>query len=319
MKAVFLDYATIGARELDSAPLFAVMPELEIYDDTSNEQRAARVHDAAIVLTNKVHIRRDLFEQAGSLRFIGVTATGTDNIDLAAAEENGVAVANIRAYCTQSVVEHVFAVMLNLTHNIARYHRSVREGNWQRSDNFCMLDYPIRELSAMTLGLVGRGELGRGVERIAKQFGTNVMIARRAGTEAQAGDGRHDLREVLQAADVVSLHCPLTDATRGLIGADELALMKPTAILINTARGGLVDSAALAAALAEGQIGAAAIDVLAQEPPFDGDPLLDYEGDNLIVTPHIAWGTREARQNAVNELAANVKAFLNGQERNRVV
>lgn len=319
MKAVFLDYATIGAKELDSTPLLEVMPDLEIFDDTPDSKRAERVRDAEIVMTNKVRIRRELFEQAGSLKFIGVTATGTDNIDLDAAREHGVAVANIRAYCTRSVVEHVFAVMLNLTHNIARYDRSVRSGKWQQSDDFCMLDFPIRELSAMTLGLVGHGELGRGVERIAKQFGMTVMVARRAGTGAQRGDGRHDLHELLPVADVVSLHCPLTDATRGLIGAEELALMKPTAILINTARGGLVDSAALAAALGESRIAAAAIDVLAQEPPVDGDPLLDYDGDNLIITPHIAWATREARQNALDELAENVRAFLNGEERNRIV
>ncbi len=171
----------------------------------------------------------------------------------------------------------------------------------------------------MTIGIVGYGVLGSGVAEVARQFGMSVMIARRPGRAATTGDGRHDLRDVLTECDALSLHCPLTDATRGLIGADELKLMKPTAVLINTARGGLVDSTALVDALADGKIAAAAIDVLPNEPPVDGDPLLDYAGDNLIITPHIAWGTVEARQNAINEVAENVRAFLAGEKRNRVV
>jgi glycerate dehydrogenase len=171
----------------------------------------------------------------------------------------------------------------------------------------------------MTIGIVGHGELGRGVEKIARQFGMSVLIARRRGQDATGDDGRTDLQDLLQQSDVVSLHCPLTDETRGLIGAVELRLMKPNAILINTARGGLVDSEALVDALSSGEISAAAIDVLPQEPPVDGNPLLDYAGDNLIVTPHIAWATVEARQNAIVESALNVAAFLAGEERNRVV
>jgi glycerate dehydrogenase len=181
-----------------------------------------------------------------------------------------------------------------------------------------MLGYPLRELSAMTIGIVGYGELGRGVARVAEAFGMNVLVSARPGSDS-VGVGRTPFDEFLAACDVISLHCPLTDDTHGLIGRDELEQMKDSAILINTARGGLVDSEALVDALANGQIAAAGIDVLSHEPPVNGDPLLDYEGDNLIITPHIAWASVEARQNAINEVALNVVAFLEGAERNRVV
>ena len=319
MKAVFLDYATVGSAELDISPLLKVLPGLEVFDNTAPDEVVERIAGAEVIFANKVRLTREILDQSDVVRFIGLTATGVDNVDLAAAKEHGVAVCNIKAYCTQSVVEHVFAVLLNLSHNISRYNQSVRAGNWQKASDFCMLDFPLRELSAMTIGIVGHGELGRGVEKIARQFGMSILIARRQGHDATADDGRTDLQDLLQQSDVVSLHCPLTDETRGLISAAELRLMKPNAILINTARGGLIDSEALVVALSSGEISSAAIDVLPQEPPVDGNPLLDYAGDNLIVTPHIAWGTIEARQNAIVESALNVVAFLAGEERNRVV
>jgi glycerate dehydrogenase len=319
MKAVFLDFGTMGASELDPSPLAEVVPDFQAFDSTPAPKVAPRIAGVDFVFINKVRMTEEIISAAENLRFIGLTATGVDNVDLEAAKKHDVAVCNIRAYCTQSVVEHVFAVLLNLAHSIRQYNALVRSGAWQRADNFCMLEYPIRELSAMTLGIVGYGVLGGGVAEIAQQFGMSVMIARRPGQAATPGDGRHDLKDVLKECDVLSLHCPLTDETRGLIGVDELKLMKPNAILINTARGGLVDSAALVAALGNGTIAAAAIDVLPNEPPVDGNPLLDYAGDNLIITPHIAWGTVEARQNAINEVAENLRAFLAGEERNRVV
>lgn len=318
MKAVFLDYATMGP-DLDPSPISDLLPDLTLFDVTPEQLTAERIRDAEFVFTNKIRFDDETLGNAHSLRFIGLTATGTDNVDLSDADKYGIAVCNIRAYCTQSVVEHVFGVLLNFTHSTSRYGRAVQSGQWQESNAFCMLDYPIRELSAMTLGIVGHGELGRGVERIAHEFGMTVLIARRPGTSAIADDGRSDFQELLGRADVITLHCPLTDATRNLFGEAQFKQMKQDAILINTARGGLVDSAALAAALTNGDIGAAAIDVLPKEPPADGDPLIDYDGPNLIVTPHIAWATIEARQKAINELAANVKAFLNGERRNRVV
>ena len=182
-----------------------------------------------------------------------------------------------------------------------------------------MLGYPIRELSAMTIGIIGFGALGKGVAAVAEVFGMPVLVGRRPGSDSVSGDGRTGFDELLKNCDVVSLHCPLTDDTRDLISMRELGLMKSSAILINTARGGLVDSTALVEALGNGVIAAAGIDVLSHEPPVNGDPLLDYRGDNLIVTPHIAWATVEARQNAINEVAANVRSFLSGEERNRVV
>ena len=212
----------------------------------------------------------------------------------------------------------MFGCLLNLTHNLARYSASVRAGEWQQSEDFCLLSYPIRELSAMTLGIIGFGELGKGVAKFAEAFGMDVIVAARPGTDHIA-DGRVSFDDLLQRADVISLHCPLTEATADLFGANEFRKMKADAILINTARGGLVDSTALVTALQNNEIAAAAVDVLPQEPPVDGDPLLDYDGPNLLITPHVAWGSNVARQAAIDELAANIAAFIDGNERNRIV
>ena len=316
MKAVFLDWDTMGP-ELDITEMRTLLPDLEIHGDTEPQQAAGRIGDAAIVLGNKVGLTRKVFAACPNIRFIGLTATGTDNVDVAAARDHGIAVANIRAYCTQSVAEHVFACLLNLTHALSPYADDVRRGAWSRAENFCLMTHPIQELSALTLGLVGYGELARGVERVARAFNMDVIISARPGSD-DVPEGRVAFAETLERADVISLHCPLDETTRGLFGVAEFRRMKNSAILINTARGGLVDSQALADALRDSEIFAAAVDVLPQEPPVDGDPLLDYDGDNLIVTPHIAWGTLQARQNAIDELTANVRAFLDGSRRNRV-
>ena len=317
MKAVLLDWATMGP-DLDITALKALLPELEIFDDTDDDQLAERIAGAEIVLGNKVLLSEPLFESAPEMRLIGLTATGTDNVDLEAAKKRGIAVCNIRAYCTQSVAEHVFGCILNLAHGLDAYAADVRRGAWQEADDFCMLTYPIRELSAMTLGIIGYGELGKGVADIARAFNMDVIVAARPGDEA-IPEGRVSMDDLLQRADVISLHCPLNNVTRNLFGAAEFKAMKKTAFLINTARGGLVDSQALVAALRDGEIAAAAVDVLPKEPPTDGDPLLNYEGCNLMVTPHIAWGTLTARQGAIDELTANIAAFLEGKERCRVV
>jgi len=303
---------------LDMSPLRDILPDLESFDATDDAEVADRIRDAEFVFTNKIHLTDDLLQKATRLRFIGLTATGTDNIDLASAGRYGVTVCNIRAYCTQSVVEHVFGVLLMLTHSLGRYSSDVRAGKWQRSQDFCMLGHPLRELSAMTLGIVGFGELGSNVARIARHFGMQVLVSVRPGSNKIADD-RVSFDEMLDRSNVISLHCQLNDQTRNLFGADEFRRMKSDAILINTARGALVDSVALADALRNGEIGAAAVDVLPQEPPVDGDPLLKYTGDNLIITPHIAWATNESRQGAIREIAANVDAFLRGEKRNRVV
>jgi len=319
MKSVFLDYATMGSGDLDLAALQTQLPGIEVFDNTLAAESADRIRHAEAVFCNKVRLDAEVLRTATALKFIGLAATGTDNVDLAYAKEHGIAVCNLIGYCTQSVVEHVFATLLSLAHNIQPYNRLVRAGGWAKANNFCALQYPVRQLSSMTLGIVGYGALGRGVADLGRAFGMQILVARRRGATAAPDDSRHDLDYVLRNADALTLHCPLNDDTRHLIDAAALGRMKTDAILINTARGGLVDSAALADALANGDIGAAAVDVLPQEPPVDGDPLLDYSGDNLIITPHTAWATRDARQAAIDGLAANYAAFVAGERRNRVV
>ncbi len=318
MQAIFLDYATVSFNgDLDPAPLHRALPGIEIRDHTRQEDVAACIAGSEVVLLNKLRLTREIIEATPSLRLVALTATGTNNVDLAAASEGGIAVCNLRDYCTASVVQQVFGTLLMLTQRLREYDALVRSGAWQRGEQFCLLDFPIRELTGRTLGIVGHGALGRGVAHAAGAFGMNVVIANRPGGERQPG--RMDLDEVLPVADVLSLHCPLTPATQGLIGAARLAQMKPDAVLINTARGALVDSAALADALRGGCLGGAAIDVLQQEPPVDGDPLLAGDIPNLVVTPHVAWAASEARQRCLDELAANVEDFRRGGRRGRVV
>ena len=317
MRSAFLDYATVSpAGDLETAGLTAVLPGLVLHAATPTAQVTARLRGLEIVLLNKVEITGTLIAANPQLRLIALTATGTNNIDLAAARERGVAVCNIRDYCTPSVVQHVFAVLLALTHRIREYDRAVKAGAWARATQFTLLDFPIRELAGRTLGIVGYGALGRGVARVAEVLGMRVVVANRAGGAPLPG--RLDLAELLPQVDVLTLHCPITPATVDLIGARELALMKPDAVLINTARGRLVDAAALAAALRAGRIGGAGIDVLAEEPPLAGNPLLAADLGNLIITPHTAWAARESRQRALDELAANVASFLRGGRRGRV-
>ncbi len=318
MRAIFLDYATVSFKgDLDPAPLHRSLPGIEIRDHTRQEDVAARIAGCEVVLLNKLRLTRGIIEATPALKLVALTATGTNNVDLAAASERGVAVCNLRDYCTASVVQQVFGTLLMLTQRLREYDALVRSGAWQRGEQFCLLEFRIRELTGRTLGIVGHGALGRGVAHAATAFGMNVVIANRPGGERQPG--RMDLDELLPAVDVLSLHCPLTPATQGLIDAARLARMKPDAVLINTARGALVDSAALADALRGGRLGGAAIDVLQQEPPVDGDPLLAGDIPNLIVTPHVAWAAREARQRCLDELAANVEDFRRGGRRGRVV
>jgi len=318
MRALFLDYATVSFNgDLDPAALRRALSDLELRDHTSQETVAEAAAGTAVILVNKLRITREIMERAPALELIALAATGTNNIDLEAARERGVAVCNLRDYCTASVVQHVFGVLLTLTHRLREYDALVRSGAWQRGGQFCLLDFPIRELAGRRLGIVGFGTLGRGVAHAARAFGMEVLVAGRPGGEHVAG--RVDLDELLPQVDVLSLHCPLTPATDGLINRARLQSMKPDAVLINTARGALVDSAALADALRTGRLGGAAIDVLPQEPPVDGNALLAGDIPNLIVTPHIAWAAREARQRCIDEMAANVEDFRRGGRRGRVV
>jgi glycerate dehydrogenase len=327
LHAVFLDLASVDRGDLDLASLHRVAASWITHPQTPPELTAARIGDAAVAVTNKVVIDRAVIAACPGLRLICVAATGTNNVDLEAARERGIAVCNVTGYATPSVVQHVLALMLALTTRLAEHAAAARDGRWAASDLFCVLDFPFRELAGRTLGIVGYGELGRGVERVGEALGMSVLIAQRPGGPPL--EGRVPLDELLARSDVVTLHVPLADNTRGLIGARELALMKPDALLINTARGGIVDEAALIAALRAGRLGGAGVDVLAVEPPRGESPLLDappHGGSplpddplpNLIVTPHVAWASREARQRLIDEVALNIVAFGEGRERNRL-
>ena len=319
MTAVFLDYNTIGPDDLDPSPLIDCLPDIEFYGSTTPDEVKDRIQNAEFILTNKVQLNSSNLEGAKKLKFIGLTATGADNIDLGYAKKKNIRVCNIRAYCTQSVVEHVFGALLSLTHNLRSYSQLVDGGDWEKSDDFCLLRYPIKELSSMKLGVVGYGELGRNVAKMGKAFGMSVIINTRSKNEFNSEEEHVTFKRLLEESDVVSLHCPLTIETKNLIGIEEVKLMKPSSILINTARGGLIDSEALLFALKNGMIAGAAIDVLPEEPPINGNALLEYKKVNLIMTPHIAWGTIEARQNAINQLADTIKAFQNNQKINALV
>jgi glycerate dehydrogenase len=317
VRAVFLDYETVSNGDLDSSGLTRVLPGLQFHGSTDEAEIAGRIADAEFVLLNKFVLRRNHLLGAPRLKLIALAATGTDNVDLAAARDRAIGVCNVRGYCSQSVMQQVWAMILSLTQHVHEYTRLAKDGSWVQSEVSTVFKLPIRELSGRTFGVVGWGELGRAAAHAAQAFGMRVIIANRPGGVPEPG--RYDLDRLLAMSDVVSLHCPLTPATRGMIGARELALMKPDALLINTARGGLIDGHALSAALKAGCLGGAGIDVLPQEPPADGDPLLDPDIPNLLLTPHVAWAAREARQRCLDEIAANVQDFLNGGRRGRVV
>lgn len=317
MKAVFLDYDTVSTGDLDTAGLERLMPGLELCGSTDESEIASRLADAEIVLLNKFRLTRAHLSAARHLKLIALAATGTDNVDLVAARERGIGVCNVRGYCSQSVAQLVWSMILSLTQHVHEYSGLAKDGSWVRSETFTVLSLPIRELAGRTLGIVGWGELGRAAAKPGEAFGMRVVIANRAGSPSEPG--RLDLDQLLAESDVVSLHCPLTPLTRLMIGARELALMKPDALLINTARGGLVDGRALAEALKAKRLGGAGIDVLPQEPPIDGDPLLDPTIPNLLLTPHVAWAAREARQRCLDDIAASVEDYLKGGRRSRVV
>jgi glycerate dehydrogenase len=328
LRSVFLDFGTVSHDDLDTRSLERVLPGITLHQACTDAEVDERIAGCEFILTNKLNISRARMRAVPGLRFIGLTATGTNNVDLEAARELGVAVCNIRDYCTVSLVQHVLGVMLLLTHRLREYGQAAVDGTWARSEQFTVAAAPIRELHGRVLGIIGYGNLGRAVAKAARDgLGMRVLVAERPGTKpgrdadtsSSIGPVRVTLDELLRTADVLSLHCPLTPATTGLIGRRELALMKPDALLINTARGALVDLEALVAALKGGDLGGAAIDVLPQEPPADGSPLFEPGIPNLIVTPHIAWAAFEARQRAVDELALNIEDFLRGGRRGRVV
>jgi len=314
--AVFLDAGSVG-EDLDFSRLQATAEHWSWHAHTPSAEVAQRLAGADLALINKVVLDAEAFANAPALRLVCVCATGVNNVDLEAARRHGVTVCNATGYGTPAVVQHVFALLLALATNLPAFRDDVRAGRWQRALHFCPLDHPITELSGRTLGIIGHGELGGAVAQVARAFGMEVLVAARPGSR-DVPAGRVALAELLERADAISIHCPLTDATRGLIGSAELARMKRTAFLVNTARGGIVDEAALAAALHAGTIAGAGVDVLTREPPVDGNPLLDPTIPNLIVTPHSAWATHAARQRLMDQVAANIEAFAAGRPRNVV-
>lgn len=311
MKAVYLDYKSLDQDDLNLQGLEAVFDELTLYPSTAKADVLSRVRDVDVIITNKVLIDADLIAQCPNLKMIQVSATGTNNVDSAAAKARGIVVCNCQAYGTAAVAQHTIMLMLNLATSFLCYQQKVQQGEWQKTDQFCLLNAPIVELSGKTLGIVGYGELGKAVTKLAEAFGMNIIVGALPNRPSDAS--RVPFKELLPQVDFLSLHCPLTEETRDLISHAELDAMKPGAFLINCARGGVVNEAALAQALRESKIAGAAVDVLTVEPPKEGNVLLHPSIPNLIVTPHNAWGSVDARQRIVDQMIENIKAFQSGQ------
>ena len=290
---------------------------LSSYGTTEAHETLVRIRGADIVITNKVVISAQAFAENPQLKLVAVTATGVNNVDVEAAKQNGTAVCNIRAYGNESVAEHAFMMMITLMRNLPAYQRDVAAGLWENSPFFCHLGAPMRDLNGKTLAIFGRGNIGKTLATYAQAFKMNVVFAEHKYAQ-NVRDGYVSFDEAIRSADVVSLNCPLTPQTANMIGEAELQQMKPGAILINCGRGGLVDEAALVAALKYGQIGGAGFDVLTQEPPRDGNPLLKARLPNLIVTPHIAWASQEASNRLFDILLDNINRFVVGNPQNLV-
>ena len=305
--AAFLDLDSIGQEDLDMSMLEAAAVNWQWHGLIDAGALHDVLVDVDVVVSNKVVLTDQHLSKANRLKLVCIAATGTNNVDIDAAAGNNIAVANVHGYATASVVQHVYTLLLTLTTRFSEYTSAVKHGEWSKSRFFCLLDYPVRELAGKTIGIIGYGHLGRAVAGIAEAFGMKVLLAKRNGDDQRPG--RIALHTLLPQVDVLSLHCPLTAETQGLIAADELALMKRDAVLINTARGGLVDERALLDALQNRQIGGAGLDVLQHEPPSADDPLLNASLPNLVITPHTAWISRESRQRLVNEIAQNCEAY----------
>lgn len=311
MKGVFLDVDSMG-DSLNYARLKNALTTFEAYPTSTPEQVIEHLSGAQIAVVNKVLLGATEFDACPELKLIAVTATGTNNVDLSAARARGIRVCNVIQYGRPTIVQHTFSLILALANRLIDYVDDVRKGEWQQSPVFCLMQHPIIELEGKTLGIIGYGDLGRGVARMAEAFGMKVLLGARPGQNPGVTDeySRLALEELLPQVDILSLHCLLSQETENLINAETLALMKPSAFLINVARGGLVDEAALAQALIENRLAGAATDVLSQEPPVNSNPLLNRNIPNLIITPHCAWASREARQRLLDKTADNIAMFL---------
>ena len=308
--AVFLDLSPLDQGDLDLSPLQSVFEKMTCHAQTGEHEIIERLQGAQVAITNKVPLSEATLQACPDLKLILVAATGVNNIDLAAAKQRGIVVSNCQGYGTATVAQHTLMLLLALATRLPDYQSAVARGRWQESSQFCLLDFPIIELAGKTLGILGHGELGGAVAKLAEAFGMKVLIGNLPGRPSRPD--RLELDELLPQVDALTLHCPLTEQTRNLIGARELRLMKPTAFIINTARGGLIDEQALADTLRQGHLGGAATDVLISEPPSNDNPLLAADVPRLIVTPHSAWGSREARQRIVGQLSDNATAYFGG-------
>jgi glycerate dehydrogenase len=316
-RIVFLDRETLSPETTIRRPDFPA--EMVEHDSTAPEQVAERIAEADIVITNKVPLTAEVLEAAPRLKLIAVAATGYDRIDLEACRARDITVANIRAYAGNTVPEHTFALMLALQRSIVPYRRSVIEGRWEDAGQFCYFDYPIADLSGKRLGIVGDGLLGRSVGKIAEAFGMEVLFSSYKGVEGM-GPLYTPFEEVMRSSDIITLHCPLMPSTKNLISDAEFAMMERRPLLLNTARGGLVDEAALERALEAGQISGAGFDVATQEPPGESHVMRRIATrDNVILTPHVAWASREAIQALADQLIDNIEAFMRGTPQNAVV
>jgi len=312
MRIVILDGLTTNPGDVSWEPLER-LGSLTVFDRTAPGDVVARAADADAILTNKAIVGREQIAALPQLKYVGVLATGFNIVDVAAARERGIPVCNVPEYSTPNVVQAAWALILELANRVGHHDRTVHEGHWAACHDFCYWHGELVELAGRTLGIVGHGRIGRGVAAVGRAFGMRVIHHRRQG----GGDPACvDLDTLFRESDVVSLHCPLTPETKGLVDARRLAMMKPTAFLVNTARGPLVDEAALAAALNAGQIAGAAVDVLSVEPPPASNPLLTAK--NCVITPHVAWATRDARRRLIDVTAANLAAFAVGQPQNVV-
>ncbi len=309
MKIVCLDSHALNPGDLSWDEL-QNLGECAFFDRTPEAQIIERLEGAEAALTNKVAFDRELISALPALKYIGVTATGYNIIDLEAANEKGITVTNVPAYSTPSVAQSVFALLLELTNHTSHYAQVSRDGAWSQSPDFCYLDKPTVELAGLTMGIVGFGNIGRAVAALAVAFGMKVLVSVRTPRDLPPGIEAVDIDELFRRSNVVSLHCPLTPETERLVNAEKLALMKREAILINTSRGPLVDDAALTQALNEGKILGAGLDVLTVEPPRNDNPLLAAR--NCVVTPHIAWATKAARQRLLDVVVENLLAYQNG-------
>lgn len=307
MRGVFLDTLTMKLEQLDTSALQNALDHWNYYETTSPQQAAERIKDAEVVISNKAVLDHATIENAPKLKLICICATGTNNVDLEAAEARNIPVRNVQGYAGASVPQHALALILALATRWHQYYEDVQSGRWSRSPIFCLLDYPVMELAGKKLGIIGYGVLGQKVAQLGRALGMDILVA--ASFTGKKQPGRVAMEKLLTESDVISLHCPLSEQTEQLVDRDFLARMKPGALLINTARGGLVDETALADALRSGHLGGAALDVLSVEPPPADHPLLAPGIPNLIITPHNAWISRESRQRLLDGVVANIEAW----------